>query len=78
MGLDYRRVITRRWAVGALFDYAEGDLRNSVVAASVTWLPVGRLALTAAPGVEFHEGRGGLTPPSVAARFQKTTNPTRR
>ena len=24
----------------------------------MTWFPVGRLALTAAPGVEFHEGRG--------------------
>jgi hypothetical protein len=28
------------------------------VAASVTWLPVGNLTLTAAPRIEFHQGRG--------------------
>lgn len=58
LGVDYRRVVANRLAVGALFEYAGGDQRNSIFAASVTWLPVGRLQLTAAPGVELHRGRG--------------------
>ena len=56
-GLDYKRRVAERWAIGGLFDYA-GGLRNAIVAASVTWLPVGGLTLTAAPGIEFHRGRG--------------------
>ena len=56
-GLDYKRRVAKRWAVGGLFDYAGGSLRNSIVAASVTWWPVARLTLTAAPGIEFHNGR---------------------
>jgi hypothetical protein len=36
LGLDYKRRVAKRWAVGGLFDYAGGDLRNSIVAASVT------------------------------------------
>jgi hypothetical protein len=56
-GLDYRRAVADRWFVGVLFDYAGGELRNSILAASLTWSPVGRLLLTAAPGIEFHEGR---------------------
>jgi len=58
-GIDYKRRIAERWAVGALFDYAGGSLRNAVVAAAVTWFPVGHLQLWAAPGVEFHQGRNG-------------------
>lgn len=58
LGIDYRRMVAKRVAVGALFDYAGGELRNSIFAASLTWLPIGRLLLTAAPGVEFHRGRG--------------------
>ena len=57
-GLDYKRRVADRWAVGAFFDYAGGDLRNAIFAASVTWSPVGGLTLTAAPGIEFHRGRG--------------------
>jgi hypothetical protein len=57
-GLDYKRRVAERWAIGGLFDYAGGGLRNSIVAASVTWYPVGKLSLMAAPGVEFHRGRG--------------------
>lgn len=57
-GLEYRRMFAKRWAIGGLFDYAGGGLRNAFLAPSVTWLPVGRLQLTAAPGVEFHRGRG--------------------
>jgi hypothetical protein len=56
-GLDYKRRVAERWAVGGLFDYAGGSLRNAIVAASVTWFPIGKLTLTAAPGIEFHRGR---------------------
>jgi len=56
-GLDYKRRVADRWAVGGLFDYA-GGLRNAIVAASVTWYPIGKLSLMAAPGIEFHQGRG--------------------
>jgi len=56
-GLDYKRRVADRWAVGGLFDHAGGELRNSMVAASVTWFPIGKLTLTAAPGIEFHRGR---------------------
>jgi hypothetical protein len=57
-GLDYRRMIADRWAVGGLFDYAGGELRNAILAATVTWFPVGGLQLLAGPGIEFHRGRG--------------------
>ena len=57
-GLDYKRRVAERWAVGALFDYAGGDLRNAIVAASVSFWPgLGNLQLLAAPGIEFHQGR---------------------
>jgi hypothetical protein len=59
-GLDYKRRIARRWAVGLLFDYAGGELRNSLLAPSVSFWPgIGGLQLLAAPGIEFHEGRNG-------------------
>ena len=58
-GLDYRLRLAGRWAVGALYDYAGGGLRNTVLAASATYWPLsGRLQLLVAPGVELHEGRG--------------------
>lgn len=60
-GLDYKRRIAERWAVGVLFDFAGGELRNAILAPSVSYWPpgVGGLQLLAAPGVEFHEGRSG-------------------
>jgi hypothetical protein len=59
-GLDYKRRIAERWAVGAFFDYAGGELRNAVLAPMVAFWPgLGNLQLRAAAGVEFHEGRGG-------------------
>jgi hypothetical protein len=59
-GLDYKRRLAERWAVGGLVDFAGGELRNAIVAASVSYWPgLGNLQLLAAPGVEFHEGRGG-------------------
>lgn len=57
LGLDYRRRVANALFVGVLVDYAGGEMRNSVLAASLTWFPVGRLFVTAAPGVEFHQGR---------------------
>lgn len=59
-GLDYKRRIAERWAVGALFDYAGGGLRDAVVAPMVVFWPgLGNLQLLAAAGVEFHQGRDG-------------------
>jgi hypothetical protein len=58
LGLDYKRRIAERWAVGGIFDYAGGELRNTVLAPSVSFWPgLGNLQLLAAPGVEFHQGR---------------------
>jgi hypothetical protein len=57
LGLDYRRQVANGLFVGVLFDYAGGEMRNSVLAATLTWFPVGRLFVTAAPGIEFHQGR---------------------
>jgi len=57
-GLDYKRRIAERWAVGGLFDYAGGELRNAIVAVSVSYWPgLGNLQLFAAPGIELHRGR---------------------
>ncbi len=56
-GLDYKRRVAKHWAVGGLFDYAGGGLRNAIIAASVTWWSDVGLTLTAAPGIEFHRGR---------------------
>jgi hypothetical protein len=59
-GLDYKRRIAERWAVGVLFDYAGGELRNAVLAPMVAFWPgVGKLQLMAAAGVESHQGRDG-------------------
>jgi hypothetical protein len=59
-GIDYKRRIADRWAVGVLFDYAGGGLRNSVLAPMVAFWPgLGNLQLLAAAGVEFHQGRDG-------------------
>jgi len=60
-GLDYKRRVAERWALGMLFDYAGGGLRNAVLAPSVSFWPpgLGNLQLLAAPGVEFHQGRDG-------------------
>jgi len=59
-GIDYKRRIAERWAVGVLFDYAGGGLRNAVLAPMVAFWPgLGNLQLLAAAGVEFHQGRDG-------------------
>jgi hypothetical protein len=59
-GADYKRRVAERWAVGVLFDYAGGELRNYVVAPMVAYWPgLGNLQLLAAPGIEYHDGRGG-------------------
>jgi hypothetical protein len=57
LGVDYRHRIADRLAVGALFDYAGGNQRNGIIAAALTWIPIGRMNLTAAPGIEFHRAR---------------------
>ncbi len=57
-GLDYKRRISDQWAAGVIFDYAGGELRNSIVAPSISFWPgLGNLQLIGAVGVEFHNGR---------------------
>lgn len=57
-GLDYKRRIADRWAVGVIFDYAGGELRNAIIAPSISYWPgLGNLQLLAAAGVEYHNGR---------------------
>ena len=59
-GLDYKRRVAERWAVGVLVDYAGGELRNAVLAPMVAFWPgLGHLQILAAAGVEFHQGRDG-------------------
>ncbi len=58
-GLEYGRVLSPHWIVGGLIDYAGGSQRNIVIAPAVSWKPFGGgFVLLAAPGVEFHDGRG--------------------
>lgn len=58
-GLEYGYRFSPRWGVGGLIDYAGGGQRNLVIAPLVYWKPFGGgFTLLAAPGVEYHNGRG--------------------
>lgn len=58
-GLEYARRLTPHWGVGGLIDYAGGEQRNMVIAPAVYWKPFDLgFFLLAAPGVEYHNGRG--------------------
>ena len=59
-GLEYGRALSPHWTVGGLIDYAGGSQRNMVIAPMVVWKPLagGGFVLLAAPGVEYHNGRG--------------------
>jgi hypothetical protein len=46
-----------------LIDYAGGNLRNTILAAAVFWHPGGGWKFLGAPGVEYHQGRGGEAAP---------------
>lgn len=60
IGGEYARHVAHHWSVGGLVDWAAGDQRNLVVAPAVWWKPFGPgFFLLAAPGVEWHNGRGG-------------------
>jgi hypothetical protein len=61
-GLEYGRALTPHWTIGGLIDYAGGAQRNVVIAPMVVWKPFagGGFVLLAAPGVEYHNGRGTL------------------
>jgi hypothetical protein len=58
-GLEYGHKLSEKWGVGGLIDYAGGDQRNWVIAPAVFWKPFGGgFTLLAAPGIEYHDGRG--------------------
>lgn len=59
-GLEYGRALTPHWTVGGLLDFAGGGQRNIVIAPMVVWKPFAGagFVLLAAPGVEYHNGRG--------------------
>jgi len=57
LGVDYKRRVADRVAVGGFLDHAGGELRNSLVGALVFWWPWRTLALYAGPAMEFHDGR---------------------
>ena len=58
-GLEYGYALSPRWGVGGLIDYAGGGQRNLVIAPLVFWKPFGGgFTLLAAPGIEYHNGRG--------------------
>jgi hypothetical protein len=58
-GIDYKRRLSTRddMAIGAFFDHAGGEQRNSLVGALFTWWPIADLQLFGGPAVEFHNGR---------------------
>lgn len=57
-GLEYAHKLSPHWGIGGLIDYAGGEQRNAVIAPAVFWKPVGNLVFMAAPGIEYHNGRG--------------------
>lgn len=58
-GFDYKRKVSGRSAAGAFFDYAGGDLRNTVLGGLFFWWPFPEVPfqIFGGPGVEFHDGR---------------------
>jgi hypothetical protein len=59
LGFEYEYRFAPRWGIGGLFDYAGGELRNTVLGIPVYWHPGGGWKLIAAPGLEHHNGRNG-------------------
>jgi len=67
-GLEYAHWLSERWALGGLIDYAGGNQRNAVIAPAVFWKPFGGgFTLLAAPGLEYHNGRGEVEPHLIKA-----------
>lgn len=60
-GLEYGYWLSDRWAIGGIFDYAGGEQRNAFIAPAAFWKPFGGgFTLLAAPGIEYHSGRGAV------------------
>jgi hypothetical protein len=55
VGIDYERRITPRIGVGAIFDYASGDFRTTVLAAAASYRAVAGLTFLGAVGVDHHD-----------------------
>jgi len=67
-GVEYFRAVAPRWAIGAVFERAGGDIRGTLLLAQVEFNLVGGLWVVTGPGVEFrdaheegpeHHGAGG-------------------
>lgn len=58
-GFEYIYEFSHRWGIGGFFDYAGGSLRNAVIGVPIVYTPGGRWLVTAAPGMEYHNRRGG-------------------
>lgn len=56
-GLEYTRIMGHRWGLGAVAEYAGGDLRNTTFIVFGVWIPWKNLEVFAGPGVEYHDGR---------------------
>ena len=57
-GLEYIYEFAHRWGIGGFIDHAGGSLRNVVVGVPIAYNPGGRWLVMAAPGIEYHNGRG--------------------
>ena len=68
-GLEYAHALSPHWAVGGVIDYAGGSQRNLVIAPAVFWKPFtgSGFVLLAAPGIEYHNGRGTVEHHSLKA-----------
>ena len=56
VGLDYEYRLKQRWGVGALIDYAGGDLETWVFGFPIVLHPAGQWKFLVAPGVEDKPG----------------------
>jgi len=67
VGLEYAYELNEKWGIGGIVDWAAGDQRNLVVGPAVFWAPFGKgFTLLAAPGIEWHDGRGETEDPHLA------------
>ena len=66
-GVEYTRIFNEKWGIGAVAEYAGGELRNTVVILFAAWAPWKNLEVFGGPGVENHDGRSSETPHEKSA-----------